>query len=138
LTERGVFLKETQGTSWETVVEAWAKSLEHDELAKSTRMDYIAATYNHTSAWLKRPADSINSLDVKELLIQFKVDGKSYKFIRQMKNMLGRIFMYGMERRLIKNMDRPPTFGVPLGRPEEKKPEILTLDEIRKLLWTAN
>ena len=51
--------------------------------------------------------------------------------------MLGRIFMYGMEKRLIKNMDRPPTFGVPIGRQEEKKPEILTLEEIRKLLSSA-
>ena len=45
--------------------------------------------------------------------------------------------MYGMERRLIKDMDRPPTFGVQLGKPAEKKPEILTLAEIRKLLSSA-
>jgi integrase len=41
------------------------------------------------------------------------------------------------ERRLIKDMDRSPSFGVQIGKPDEKKPEILTLAEIRKLLSTS-
>ena len=34
-------------------------------------------------------------------------------------------------------MDRSPAWGISLGRDEEKKPEILTLTEIRKLLQEA-
>lgn len=135
--ERSALLRETQGTSWESILEAWIKSLDDSGLAQSTRADYIAAAYNHTSSWLKRPASGITPVDVKELLNQLKAQGRTYDFIKRMKNMLGQIFMFGMERRLIKDMDRSPTFGVQLGKREEKKPEILTLAEIRKLLSSA-
>lgn len=134
--ERGALLKETQGSSWESVLEAWAKGLD-EGLSQTTRTDYVACAYKHTSSWLKRPASGITTLDVKELLNQFKADGRTYEYVKYLKNLIGRIFVFGIERRLIKDMDRAPTFGVQLGKREEKKPEILTLAEIRKLLQSA-
>lgn len=135
--EREVLSREAQGSSWEAVLKAWAKSLERQGLADATRVDYVAAAYNHTANWMKRPAAEITPLDVKELFSQLRAQGRTYEFIKRMKNMLGRIFMFGMEQRLIKGIDRAPTFGITLGRPEEKKPEILTITEIRKLLSLA-
>ncbi|MGZ6370720.1 MAG: tyrosine-type recombinase/integrase [Bdellovibrionota bacterium] len=135
--EREVLSREAQGSSWGSVLEAWTKSLNENGLADATRTDYVAAAYNHTANWIKRPAAEITPLDVKELFGQLKAHGRSYDFIKRMKNMLGRIFMFGMEKRLIKGLDKAPTFGVQLGRAEEKKPEILTITEIRKLLSTA-
>jgi integrase len=135
--EREVIARETQGSSWGSVLEAWVKSLNENGLADATRADYVAAAYNHTEHWLKRPATDITPLDVKELFNQLKAEGRSYEFIKRMKNMLTRIFLFGMEKRLIKGIDRAPTFGVQLGRADEKKPEILTITEIRKLLQTA-
>ena len=44
---------------------------------------------------------------------------------------------FGIEHRLVSGMDRSPAWGISLGRDEEKKPEILTLTEIRKLLQEA-
>ena len=34
-------------------------------------------------------------------------------------------------------MERSPTLGISLGRKEEKKPEILKIDEIKRLLENA-
>lgn len=135
--EREVLIKETQGASWEAVLDAWSKHIEASDLSQASKHDYVAAAYNHTSSWLKRPAASLTPLDAREVLNQLKADGRTYDFIKRMKNLLGQIFLFGMERRLIKDMERSPTFGLQLGRPEEKKPEILTLAEIRKLLSSA-
>ncbi len=135
--EREVLIKETQGASWEYTLEAWTKHIEKSDLSQASKHDYVAAAYNHTSVWFKRPASSITPLDVREVLNQLKANGRTYDFIKRMKNMLGQIFAFGMERRLIKDMDRSPTFGLQIGKPEEKKPEILTLAEIRKLLSSA-
>jgi integrase len=135
--EREVLIKEAQGSSWGAVLEAWSQNLKNEGLGDATRVDYIAAAYNHTESWIKRPATEINSADVRELFLQLKAQGRSYEFIKRMKNMLNRIFLFGQERRLIKGMDKPPVFGVQIGRPEEKKPEILTITEIRKLLSAA-
>jgi integrase len=135
--EREILTRETQGASWATILEAWEMHLRTTDLASSTKQDYVAAAYNHTSSWMNRPAASINSFDVREVLNQLKANGGTYDFLKRMKNMLGQIFVFGMERRLIKGIDRSPTFGIQLGKPEEKRPEILTLAEIRKLLSSA-
>ncbi|MBX3041822.1 MAG: site-specific integrase [Bdellovibrionaceae bacterium] len=134
--ERSVLVKESQGSSWRAVLESWEKNLD-EKLSATTRKDYVAVAYKYTASWLPRPASSITSLDVKELLFQLKASGRTYGYIKLIKNLLGRIFTYGIERRLIRDMDRPPTFGIQLGKPEEKRPEILTLAEIRKLLQSA-
>ena len=135
--EREVLLKETQGSSWGAVLEAWSKSVEQGSTSVATRMDSIAAAYNHTGQWTRLPAAGIAPIDIKNLLAQLKEQGRSYVFIKQMKNLLGRIFLFGIESRLIRGLDHAPTIGIQLGRPEEKKPEILTLTEIRKLLTSA-
>ena len=135
--EREIITREAQGSSWESVLEVWTAHLAGEDLSAATKEDYVAAAYNHTASWLKRPATSITPVDVKELVNQLKAEGRSYDFIKRMKNMLTRIFVFGQERRLIKGMEKPPTFGVQLGRAEDKKPEILTLMEIRRLLATA-
>lgn len=134
--ERNVLIKETQGSTWKVVLEAWELKLD-EKLSATTRKDYVAVAYKYTSTWFDRPAVSITFVDVKELIAQLKADGRSYGYIKLIMNLLGRIFQFGIEQRLIRGMDKPPTFGVPLGKPEEKRPEILTLAEIRKLLFSA-
>lgn len=118
--EREILTRETQGASWATILEAWEMHLRTTDLASSTKQDYVAAAYNHTSSWMNRPAASINSFDVREVLNQLKANGGTYDFLKRIKNMLGQIFVFGMERRLIKGIDRSPTFGIQLGKPEEK------------------
>lgn len=137
--EREVAEKEAQGSSWGVVVEAWIESLKRTEsdLLETTRGDYLAALQKHTQCWWKRSAASINALDMKELLAQMKAEGRSYGFQKRFKNMFNRIFVFGIQSGLIHGLDRSPAFGLKLGRPEEKPPEILTYSEIRKLLGEA-
>lgn len=54
-----------------------------------------------------------------------------------MKVIVSRAFKFAIDHRFVNGIDRSPTFGVTLGREEEKKPEILNIDEIRKLLNEA-
>lgn len=139
MSEREVTNREAQGQSWKQLVDAWAEHLETSEkgLAVTTKQDYIAALRNHTKGWLERPAVAITTLDVKELIGEFSVDGKTSEFQKKYKNMLTRVFNFGLEHRLIKGLDRPPTFGVKIDKPQEKKPEILSLTEIKQLLMLA-
>lgn len=138
--ERELLEIESQGESWGAVVEAWKKYINTErksDLAETTRLDYIAALNNHTKAWMKRPAASITTMDVKELLGQLKAQGGTHEFLKKTKNMLCRVFNFGIETRMIKGLDMSPTVGITLDRPEEKKPEILSTTEIRKLLADA-
>lgn len=134
--ERSVLIKETKGSSWQVVLESWETSLD-EKLSATTKTDYVSVAYKYTSSWLQRPASSITTLEVKELLQRLKAEGRTYGYVKLIKNLLGRIFNYGIEKRLIRDLDRSPTFGIQLGKQEEKTPEILTLAEIRKLLSAA-
>jgi len=135
--EREVSLREDQGSCWGAVVEAWEKNLKlekADTLNETTRTDYVNALRKHTHSWWKRQAAEITRVDVLESLNQLKAHSKSVSYQNKMKAIINGIFVYGIDNRLIGGIDRSPAYGINLGRDEEKKPEILTLTEIRKLL----
>ncbi|MGK5085315.1 site-specific integrase [Bdellovibrionota bacterium FG-1] len=135
-----VLKKETQGSSWGAVVEAWSKHLSletTEQVLDETRKDYVASLVKHTSHWWKRSANEITRGDIQELFGQLKANGSSNSFLAKTKNTIHRVFAYGMERGLIKGIDRAPTYGITIQRKEERKPEILTLEQIRKLLTEA-
>lgn len=138
--ERELAEKESKGSTWESVIDAWdsftAKS-QSDRLNAMTRGDYVASIKKHTFSWLKRQASDITKADVLEVLSQMEAFGASNSYQRKMKTILNRIFTFGVDFSLIKGMDRSPTAGVYLGRDENKKPEILTIDQIKQLLETA-
>ena len=138
--EREVSLRENLGSSWGAVVEAWEKHLckeSADSLSETTRTDYVSAIRKYTHGWWKRQAAEITRADVVEALNQLKAHSSSVSYQNKLKVIINRIFVYGIDNRLIGGVDRSPAYGISLGREEEKKPEILTLTEIRKLLQEA-
>ncbi|MEW6055031.1 MAG: hypothetical protein AB1540_00315 [Bdellovibrionota bacterium] len=108
-----------------------------DALAETTRTDYVSALKKHTAPWWKRQAAEITRADVVEVLNQLKAHSSSISYQNKIKVIINRIFVFGIDNRLVGGMDRSPAHGISLGRDEEKKPEILTLGEIRKLLQEA-
>lgn len=135
---REVLKRETQGSSWWSVMDAWHTSLADDpSVNEMTRQDYWSALKNHTHFWSTRPAIEINRADVKDLLQKLKDQGHTNGFRNRMKNIIHRIFIYGIETRMIKGLEHSPAYGIKIARNEEKKPEILTIGEVQKLLKHA-
>lgn len=138
--EREVSIKETQGATFGAVVEAWERHLSRDKastLNDLTRTDYVSCLRKHAGAWWIRQAAEITRADVCEVLNQLKAHSSSLSYQNKTKVIINRVFVFGIEQGLIRSTDRSPTYGISPGRIEEKKPEILTLVEIRKLLIEA-
>ena len=138
--ERAVALRETQGSSWGALVDAWEQYLAKAKsatLAETTRSDYVSAVRKYTSLWWRRPAAGITRADVLEVLNQLKAHSSSISYQNKVKAILNGIFQFGIDHQLIDGIDRSPAYGISLGRDEEKKPEILTCAESRKLLEAA-
>ncbi len=138
--EREVLVKEAQGSSWGSLVEIYEKHLLDPELSglqESTRMDYIATIKKYTKGWSRRSAAEISKADIRELFAQMKSLGLSLSHIKRTKIILNRVFIFGMENRIVRGIDDSPTVGIQMGREEEVVPEILTIGEIRKLLSSA-
>lgn len=134
-----VLKKESQGETWGHLVESWETYLgaNRKELTETTRADYVAALRKHTEVWWKRPAKEISRADVIEAINQMKASGYTVSYMNVVKVIINRAFTYGMDHRVISGVERSPTFGVSLGREEEKKPEILNIDQLRDLLSKA-
>ena len=138
--EREVYDKESEGETWVAVVgrfEEYLHSPAAETIQVTTRDDYVATVRKHTGSWWKREAAGITPLHVKELFSQLHTGGMSLGHLNKVKVVMNRIFNYGIENRLIGGIDRSPAHGIRLGKDAEKKPEILTLAEIRKLLLSA-
>ena len=136
--ERELFEKEALGSTWGNVVTAWEKYLQEEgKVQETTRTDYVSSVKKYTYSWRNFQAASISTKDVREILGDLKLNSSSVSYQNKVKVILNRIFTFGIEHGLIKGMDRSPTYGINLGRIEEVKPEILTIQEIRTLLTEA-
>lgn len=131
-----ILRRENQGETWGYLVESWEVFLKenHSGLNEDTRSDYIAILRKHTGGWWNRSAAEISRADVIEMLSQSKAGGASNSHQNVIKAVINRVFTYGVDHRVIKGVERSPASGISLGREEEKKPEILNIGEIRKLL----
>ncbi len=135
-----VLKRESQGSTWGSLVESWEAYLikeQATQLSQITRGDYIAAIRKFTSSWWKRSAVEISRADVLEVITQMKAQGASVSHRRKIRIIINRIFVFGLEYRIVKGLDRSPTYGIHLERDEEKKPEILAIHEIKTLLHQA-
>ncbi len=134
-----ILKKEAQGETWGNLVESWEHYLRTNkkELNETTRADYIASLRKHTEGWLKRPAREISRADVIEVMNQMKASNYTVSYMNVLKVIINRAFTYGIDHRIVTGIERSPSFGLSLGREEEKKPEILNIDQLRELLKRA-
>lgn len=132
--------RQQEGCSWGSLVERWELALRTGKdigrkITASTVENYCHGLRTHTKKWWNAPANQINSADVRDLYLRLNQEGHSRSMEQKMRSALNGIFAWGIENRLLDGIDRSPAQGVSLvGRNEEKKPEILTIGEIRKLL----
>ena len=137
--EREVLKKEAHGSSWGAVVDAYVAHISspNSPLHPTSREDYIASARKHTAQWWRRPAAEITKADVRELFNQLSTTDYSVGHLKKIKVVINLIFVHGIENRLIRGVDHSPTVGLAFAREPEKEPEILTLNEIKKLLVSA-
>lgn len=137
--ERELLIKESKGISWNELLEKFELHQRLDfsnKMTEQTKADYVATIRKHTQSWMGREASGLTPSDIRELFIEVSAQVRTQHQIK-MKSILTKIFKYGIESNLIKGMAILPTAGLKFQKEEEKPPEILTISEIRKLLYAA-
>lgn len=134
--------QEGHGFTWRMVVLKWASVVESEfyfdkQYNPATITDYIAMMNNWTKNWLDRPASEISRGDGREVLDQVLVQGRTKAFQKRLKNTINMIYNWGVENKIIRNVTQSPVYGLKITLKEEKRPEILKAEEIRKLLHEA-
>jgi integrase len=132
---------ESQGLTWEEVVERWVRQQElypTKRYAVSTILDYEAMLRKWTKPWLKRVASELNRGDGRDILRQTADADKSVATLHRLKCTINMIYTWGIEERHITGVHQSPVYGLEVApEREEKRPEILTREEIQNLLRKA-
>lgn len=128
---------ENKGYTWEEIVGSWelAMRAEPNRYTWETIMDNVSRMHNWTKPWLKRYASDLNKADGRDCLKALITADRSKGFVKHIKSTINTIFQWGIENRLIQGVQESPVKGLNLDhRREEKLPEVLNLDEIKRLL----
>jgi integrase len=93
---------------------------------------------NWTGVWLQKNASELNRADAREVLLRAEDMGKTINFCKKLKTTINVVYNWAIEERLVVGQHQSPVKGIEAGvRTQEKMPEILSVEQIKKLLFEA-
>lgn len=132
---------EARGAQWDEVITRWVRQQElypTGKMTKTTLIDYEAVLRNWTKPWLTRIASEITRADARDLFHQYDNEKRGLTFRSRLKSVINKVYKWGIEERLICGVEQSPAAEVEITTSrEEKRPEILSSEQIRSLLKRA-
>jgi integrase len=141
---RELIRRENQGSLWKHHLELYEMALHKGEgpsghVQRTTIQDNIGILELYTKKWMNRPTSSINRADVKAVMNEIRKKGLSVSRTQTFKNAVNGLFTWAIDNNKIIGVTHSPAHGIRIDRGiETKKPEILTLTEIKELLSKAH
>lgn len=124
---------------WCDLVDGWYEHQLKIKVATGLRSkinhdDYLGSLKKWFGEYMRKPASQLNSYVLAEIFEKMKAQGLSLGHRKKLKQVVKSVFDYGIGSGLLTNVLRSPTMDVVLSRGEEKKPKILSLQEIQTLI----
>jgi integrase len=140
--EAGQKIRELEGKceDWESVIHKWAIDARSGILGnytETTILSHMSTLKHWTRSWYRVVASEIGKAEGRALIKRMTKEGKSVGRIKGVKHTVNVVYNYGIEEGLIKGVKNSPVHGIKLHQKSERVPDILTLDEIKKLLRFA-
>lgn len=135
-----VLKEEAKGNCWGAIVNEWNKfeqNSPYSTMGKETLEDYISCMKIWTKTFWDKPGSTITKADIRNVIETQKEQKKSKSYQAKTKQIIKRIYDFGMEEGLIQNVQINPAIGIKVNRKSEKPPEVLNIEEVRKLLELA-
>lgn len=141
--------KEALGTCWRAIISSWEVDCKRDDgdfvnpvtgkrMTEQTVRDTVNTLKNWTKSWLDTPAGELSRGDGKAVIKAAEDAELSKSHLNRIKGCVNMVFEYGVQEKSIIGVKESPVFGVPISIPDEDKlPEILTAEEVQKLLSLA-
>ncbi len=140
LTEEVTNLAE-RGLKWSELIDEWEIATRADKnrpISETTFIDNLSLLRRWTTSLSAQYAKEIGRGEIRQILRAAQDEGKSRSFQVNLKAAISGVYRWAIEENRIKGITIIPTEGIQLmKRSEEKPPEILTIEEIRRLLAEA-
>lgn len=135
---REIIKKEGSEPTFGEIVDKWEKYLRNEEsIQQDTIDDYLSAIKLWSESILKKQASEINKQDIRLIISNLVKIEKSKGFQLRVLGCLKRVYTWGKEEGLIKGGLESITSGIKISKAEDKVPEILTSEEIKKIVNEA-
>lgn len=140
LTEE-VSKEEQRGQTWQELVDSWELTERNNPdrtTSDTTFIDNLSLLRRWTQSLSPLHALEIGRAEIKQILRDAESQGRSRSFQVNLKAAINGVYRWAIDEGLLKGVTKLPTEEVRLQkRNEEKLPEILTLEEIKKLVSEA-
>lgn len=135
--------KEKSGKTWKELVDGWETALLQGDyvsrrLTAGTVQDYVGPVRKYTEDWMRRPCAAIQKVDVRRLINEISATVSPIR-ASKLKGFLAIAFRWALDNGFDANLRDNPVHGVSVVNliRRNKRPDILTGEEIRRLLECA-
>ncbi len=135
---------EGKGLLWKEVLYRWElaakKGLVNSKSNYHSILDHVSRLTRYTPTWLEKTASDISRADGRNILNQARINGLSDGLIHKIISSINIVFIWGIEEGFIQGNltnSKGPVYGLGFESSEEKVKPILTLEEVRKLLFES-
>ncbi|RZF21166.1 site-specific integrase [Halobacteriovorax vibrionivorans] len=132
---------EAKGITWKELAHRWEMSARNGLAGKKyTRpviIHHVNTLYIHTDTWLDKRIKDLGRADGRYVINNLISENYSLSRIKAIKGSINKIWTWGVEEGLITDVVKSPVHGLVIESEKNKYKPILTLEEVRKLLYEA-
>lgn len=132
---------EAKGITWKELIHRWetyAKNgLAGKKYSRASIIEHVNTLYNHTYTWLDKRVRDLGRADGRFVVNSLIAESYSASRIKAIKGSINKIWNWGVEEGLITDHIKSPVHGLVVDSEKNKYKPILTLEEIKKLLYEA-
>jgi integrase len=132
---------EAKGITWKELILRWERlalnGLVDKHYPRHVIKENINTLYNHTDLWFHKRVRELSRSDGRYLINLLEAEKYSLSSIKRVKYCVNKIWTWAVEEGLITEQAKSPLHGIYIRVEKNQYRPILTLDEIRKLLFEA-
>lgn len=128
------------GIIWGDLVHLWTVDVRAGlvgNVSERSAEGYFSILRTRTKYWNDTPVQDLTRLHGRELFMRLEKEGMPKSYQNKVKSIVGMVFEWAYDTRKVSKDFVSPMEGIKIGKGEERPPQILTLEEIKKLLQAA-
>ncbi len=132
---------EAKGITWKELIYRWERcainGLAGKQYSRASIIEHVNTLYNHTLTWLDKRVRDLGRADGRYVINTLLSESYSSSRIKAIKGSINKVWTWGVEEGLITENIKSPVHGLVIESEKNKYKPILTLEEIKKLLYEA-
>ena len=132
---------ESRGITWKELVFRWEmcaiNNMAGKKYPRHTIKEHVSTLHNHTHAWLNKRVRDLGRSDGRYLINSLTSDSYSLSRIKGIKGSINKVWTWAVEEGLISDSIKSPVHGLVIESEKNKYKPILTLKEVKKLMYEA-